>query len=369
MGLGPGGKRKRKSTDFRSKQVHDTTAALAGTVTCRRTHTLLNVGPRDVPWTCHAVLDGDGCEGGCPREPTLLDFPCFHCKFCDVNVCPTCHNHFDARGSDPWSRQNEIRLVVRGSKEALVFEHGAKLRAGDSAPLTLTSHPGMAMRPLYNYVKQDQFRVDLKYIEMGVGAATDAPAVRYEGGKFLSLDVATVEMTLDVAYAGKITLDNPVTCIRYNQGEISKEENNSLGQHFTIGEDNTLSPTATPRMVVGSSVARSLPNPNVQPVPTLHPAAFGVPTREGSFVCFVVPTAATDIEAGLEDDKAKFNNQPKHVEKCNKDAVDAFERARIVGKHMASRKEVLVRVGLFFFVFIPAVFLLLFMYHVLSGSD
>lgn len=132
-------------------------------------------------------------------------------------------------------------LVRRGSQMACVFSEAERLRAGETVPLTLASHPGKSIGKRYH---EERRYGEWRYIESEV--TTEPIHVRLEG-KFIKL--ADADLVFDVAF-WKFQENNAVNFVGGNNH--GRTYLHGGGRDWTINEDGTISSSNHPDLVLGT---------------------------------------------------------------------------------------------------------------------
>ncbi len=138
---------------------------------------------------------------------------------------------------------DQLILVEKGDVNACVFEHATDLKKGKVVPLTLSSHPGMAVAKQYE--NERQFG-EWRYIESRGDIVENAINVKYEEFTFLKLD--SEDLVFDIAFwdmkAG--------TAVNFVGGwNYQKTYQYGGGRDFVINDDGTISCKHFPNLVLG----------------------------------------------------------------------------------------------------------------------
>ena len=88
-----------------------------------------------------------------------------------------------------------VVLTRKGSYNQCVFENHQALSLGQEGQLTLSSHPGLAIVPRYDYPRSAE---EWRYIEIGIGPAHMAMSVRFESNFLVRVHD---ERVMDIACA------------------------------------------------------------------------------------------------------------------------------------------------------------------------
>merc|ERR1711998_311832 len=119
-----------------------------------------------------------------------------------------------------------------------------KLRAGEVARLTLSSHPGDAIGK--KYLEEREYEA-WRYIESGCGPACVAISVRLEDGKFIKL--ANDDLVFDVSF-WKMEVGNTVNFVGGTTAR-EKTKQGGGGRDWVINEDGTIGAKHHPHLVLG----------------------------------------------------------------------------------------------------------------------
>ena len=146
----------------------------------------------------------------------------------------------------------DITLVNATSPNALTFDVAAGprgLSSGQSVPLTLASHPGLAVCPKTEPRRINEWGVS--YQHWGLGEAKNAMTVKKEGEFILSTHPSSLNFVLDVPFDKRVEgcEGMPLAVIYFDNGS-NKEEGNKA-RKFMVNPNGTLSPVASPHLVLG----------------------------------------------------------------------------------------------------------------------
>jgi len=144
----------------------------------------------------------------------------------------------------------DVTLVNVSSENAFVFDRADELNSGTAIPLTLSSHPGYAICPQSNPQRFEEFKV--YYQRLGLCDSVDhAMVVKKEGDFIVSATNSSPNFVLDVPYDKRVegTGDIALSVIHFDKGNDKEEGNNA--RLFIINENNTISPVASPHLVLG----------------------------------------------------------------------------------------------------------------------
>lgn len=157
-------------------------------------------------------------------------------------------------------------LVAKDSSARLVFEHAARLRAHEEAPLTLLSHPGCAVVPTKS-VPDGPYCVGSGMwlvIPVGVGAVT-ANQTEDAAVKAGQKDDAALKAVLDADGFVTRTHDARVFEIAWwklEEGNTvslindmycdTKTRTKGAGRSFVFNDDGTISPAQAPHLALGT---------------------------------------------------------------------------------------------------------------------
>jgi len=131
-------------------------------------------------------------------------------------------------------------LLLRGHKDAILFN---KVKSDKVVvPLTLRSHKGYGLAPLYPYERDYK---GYKYLEMGMCHADLAVKAWYDG-TFVTLAGST--MVLDIAF-WKYEEGNTVNFVKPPGSEDPR--NRGGGRSFKLESDGTMSSVGAPQFVLG----------------------------------------------------------------------------------------------------------------------
>lgn len=164
----------------------------------------------------------------------------------------------------------DITLVAAGSPNRCIFEHAAALRAGaGTRPLTLANYPGFGVAAKFRPKRIPQWQVH--YQHLGIAAAPEAISVRMEpaqnikGGKrsnrpcfVVSEHPSSARYVLDVPFDKRVEGSGgiPLAVIHFDHGR-DKEIGNKA-RDWVINDDDTISPTHSPHLVIGLRPGKSL---------------------------------------------------------------------------------------------------------------
>ena len=151
----------------------------------------------------------------------------------------------------------KLVLTSRGSSNALVFERAEELDSGSTGvPLTLSSHPGLAVVPRGAEKGPVRFGFDKwMYVELGVGSAKWALTAKMDKhgrAGFIASTHATPSMVLDISF-WQYEEGNEVNLV----GEATREDRSrdlGGGRSWVINSDGTISAALTPNLVLGLSL-------------------------------------------------------------------------------------------------------------------
>jgi hypothetical protein len=157
---------------------------------------------------------------------------------------------------------SKLVLTSRGSSNALVFERAEELNSGSSGvPLTLSSHPGLAVIPRSVEKMLKPFYPLVWYtIDLGVGSASMALKTKMDkhgrAGFIASTHVpmpvsdgSTPSMVLDIAMS-KYKKGTDVNLFGDGMHEFSSR-NTSGGRSWVVNSDGTISAAMAPYLVLG----------------------------------------------------------------------------------------------------------------------
>merc|ERR1719421_2221503 len=126
-----------------------------------------------------------------------------------------------------------VALVEKrpGAANVLIFEHAQALESSPGGrPLTLKSHPGLAIVPRYDYPRSAK---EWRYIEIGIGPAHMAMTVKLEDQFLVRVHD---ERVMDIAH-------------------WNYEAGNTLygggGRSFVVNNDGSISPALATHLVLG----------------------------------------------------------------------------------------------------------------------
>ena len=141
----------------------------------------------------------------------------------------------------PWSPA--LILVTRGSEGQCVFEEAGKLKTGETAPLTLRSHPGKGLGESRSGKTKTHWR---EFIECEACSASDAATVRLEDGNFVM--ATTNDLAFDVFHSRKIQAGNRV---KFSSDETKTKEQGGRYDWIVNDGDGTIGLTEHPDLVLG----------------------------------------------------------------------------------------------------------------------
>ena len=146
----------------------------------------------------------------------------------------------------------DITLVNATSPNALTFDVAAGprgLSSGQSVPLTLASHPGLAVCPKTEPRRINEWGVS--YQHWGLGEAKNAMSVKLEGEFILSTHPSSLNFVLDVPFDKRVEGCGgmPLAVINFDNG--SNKEGGNKARKFMVNPNGTLSPVASPHLVLG----------------------------------------------------------------------------------------------------------------------
>ena len=167
-----------------------------------------------------------------------------HCKRASGYTC-SIHIYTPPTPKPAGGPKPRLVLVKPGDRRACVFEHAAALRTSSSAvPLTLKSHPGLAVVDAWS---PDRQAWEWTYVEMAVGPAAQAARFRRSQGKFLERADGKV---LDVAM-WKYHEGNHLVSVIHTGGNTHQTHKGGGGRDFDVRDDGTIRPTKAAHLVVG----------------------------------------------------------------------------------------------------------------------
>jgi hypothetical protein len=146
--------------------------------------------------------------------------------------------------SGVWSTGSLV-LVKKGSPRQCVFTEAAKLKAGETASLSLDSIPHVGVGEKYIDPKQYE---DWLYIETKAVPRSNSTRVRYEDGNFIKL--ADADLVLDISFA-KMEEGNPVNYVGAKTGSSVKTKERGGGRDWIVNDDSTISAKHSPWLVLG----------------------------------------------------------------------------------------------------------------------
>ena len=153
--------------------------------------------------------------------------------------------------------QPDATLVTVGSPDACVFEHAKRLvdekQGGSAQPLTLSSHPGLAIVPRTCPRRIDKWKV--AYQHLGLADAAQAIPMVLEDGSFLvSKHTSSSGFVLDVPFDKRTPGCNgiPLGVICFDHGARGKnKERGNKARQWKVNTDGTISPSHSPNLVIG----------------------------------------------------------------------------------------------------------------------
>ncbi len=141
-----------------------------------------------------------------------------------------------------------------------VFEHAATLKSGGEAPLTLTSHPGLAVMDMWS---PDRQAGEWTYVELAIGDASAAQRFRRKGNFLVRPDGKVLDVAMWRHEEG-----NHLVAVIHTAGQAKQTFKGGGGRDFVINGDGTISPKHASQLVVGLEFApwktAKQPNASVQ---------------------------------------------------------------------------------------------------------
>ena len=161
---------------------------------------------------------------------------------------------------------SKLILTSRDSSNALVFERAEELDSGSSGvPLTLSSHPGLAVVPR-NVEKEFKWGpIKWMYVELGVGSASMALKTKMDkhgrAGFIASTHVpmpvsdgSTPSMVLDISF-WKYKKGTDVNLVGEATHEFRSRDTGG-GRSWVVNSDGTISAAMAPDLVLGVQTER-----------------------------------------------------------------------------------------------------------------
>merc|ERR1719421_757162 len=134
-------------------------------------------------------------------------------------------------------------LVSRHDPDALRFERAASLHH-QAVPLTLASHPHLAVVPRYEYPRAaDEWR----YIELGIGPQDMAMVAQMQGEFLVRLHD---ERVLDIAH-WKYEVGNTLNVLKSANCHPGHTRYGGGGRSFVVNSDGSISPKHAPHLALG----------------------------------------------------------------------------------------------------------------------
>ena len=149
----------------------------------------------------------------------------------------------------------DITLVNATSPNALTFDVAAGprgLSSGQSVPLTLASHPGLAVCPKTESLRS-YWGVGPSYQHLGLGEAKNAMSVKLEGEFILSTHPSSLNFVLKIPAQpskGRVAgcHGKPLRVQKIDHRRALQDHKNVK---FMVNPNGTLSPVASPHLVLG----------------------------------------------------------------------------------------------------------------------
>ena len=187
-----------------------------------------------------------------------------HCRPISESHCNPCAIYIykppQSKAKPPGGPKPKLVLMKAEDPRRCVFEHAATLKSGGEAPLTLTSHPGLAVIDMW---APDRQAGPWTYVELAIGDASAALRFRRKGNFLMRPD----GKVLDVAMWQFIEGNNLVAVI-HTAGQAKQTFKGGGGRDFVINDDGTISPKKASHLVVGLEFApwktAKRPNASVQ---------------------------------------------------------------------------------------------------------
>jgi len=143
----------------------------------------------------------------------------------------------------------DVTLVNAFSVNALVFDRVNELESGTAVPLTLSSHPGYAVCAQSNPQFIDQWKIS--YQRLGVGDAQYAMIFKKEDNFLVSVISSSMDFVLDIPFDKRIEGTDGHSLSVIHQGYGKTKDKSKNARRFIINKNNTISPVASPQLVVG----------------------------------------------------------------------------------------------------------------------
>ena len=124
-----------------------------------------------------------------------------------------------------------------------VFEHAATLKSDGEAPLTLTSHPGLAVIDMW---APDRQAGEWTYVELAIGDASAALRIRRKGNFLMRPDGKVLDVSMWQYMEG-----NNLVAVIHTAGQAKQTFKGGGGRDFTINDNGTISPSHASHLVVG----------------------------------------------------------------------------------------------------------------------
>ena len=160
-----------------------------------------------------------------------------------------------------------VALVQKGSAQQCVFEHHRTLASGQEGRLTLSSHPGLAVVPRYDYPRS---AAEWRYVEIGIGPAHMAMHVRFESNFIVRVHD---ERVMDIAH-WKYEEGNTLNVLRSASNHPGHTRYSGGGRSFVFNHDGSISPQHAPHLVLGVSTPDctlvSMTSPNKVTIANAH---------------------------------------------------------------------------------------------------
>ena len=139
---------------------------------------------------------------------------------------------------------NALVLARGDSKNKCIFDKGA-LRSGKPTPLTLVSHPGLAIAKRYS----DERRAgEWRYIESGVAKAPHAIRAVLTRDGFIELPGE--DLVFDIAF-WKFDEENTVNFVGGSSAGRTKIQDGPAGRSWVLNEDGSISPRSRSDLFLG----------------------------------------------------------------------------------------------------------------------
>ena len=140
-----------------------------------------------------------------------------------------------------------VVLTRKGSYNQCVFEKHHTLSCGQEGQLTLSSHPGLAIVPRYDYPRSAE---EWRYIEIGIGPAHMAMSVRFESNFLVRVHD---ERVMDISH-WQYEEGNTLNVLRSGKNHPAHTRASGGGRSFIFNPDGTISPQHAQHLVLGVGI-------------------------------------------------------------------------------------------------------------------